>query len=286
MRTGLGILCFLASLMVSPAQAQEAFSLPKTRVHTLENTRNNEDYELYVWAPESCNPANPCTAVYMLDAEYSFGLSVLIADHLQARGQLAPLVLVGIAYPDKSPAGYRRNRTRDYTITHVPQGGYGPQYQRHSGGADAFLDTITSDIIPWVENLYPVSGSRRGLVGHSFGGLFGNYTYLTRPELFTDYLIVSPSLWYDNGEVFNLVDDADLAVGHPRQLFMSVGELEERPGIARPMVSDMLSMAARLNDRPARDTEIRTEVLENQTHASVFPLALSNGLRFLFPAED
>lgn len=286
MRTGLGLLCLLAALALPAAHAQQAFNLPGTRVHTLANASNGEDYELYVWAPESCTEASPCPAVYILDAEYSFGLSVLIVEHLQARGQMEPLVLVGIAYPDKTPAGYRRNRTRDYTITHVPQGGYGPQYQQYSGGADAFLDTISSDIIPWLEGHYPVSDESRGLIGHSFGGLFGTYTYLTRPELFTDYLIVSPSLWYDDSEIFNKVDSASIPADRDRQLFMSVGDLEERPGIARAMVSDMLSMAAQINERRGDGVEIETEVLENQTHASVFPLALSNGLRFLFPAED
>jgi predicted alpha/beta superfamily hydrolase len=265
----------------SVSALQDSFSLAGTQIHPLPTAENDVNYELYIRVSPSCRRDTPCPAVYMLDAEYSFGLAALIAEHLEDRGQLQPLILVGVSYQDKTQ--YRLNRSRDYTPVFVAEGGYGPSYQALSGGGNAFLDVLSEHIIPYVEQHFPASSTRRGLVGHSFGGLFTTYAMLERPDLFDRYLSVSPSYWY--GEHFILAHEQEnhAPLTHPIEVYFGVGELEERPGTARAMVSDMLHFAAQKSARGDENYRSTTEVIPGQTHASIFPLALSNGLRSLYP---
>ena len=45
-------------------------------------------------------------------------------------------------------------------------------------------------------------------------------------------------------------------------------------------------MKTQVERQAYRGLERRVEVLDNETHNSVFPRALSNGLRFMFGAES
>ncbi len=47
---------------------------------------------------------------------------------------------------------------------------------------------------------YKTNGSRT-LIGQSLGGLLGTEVLFTRPELFDNYILVSPSLWWDDGSL-------------------------------------------------------------------------------------
>jgi len=260
--------------------APRPYAIPNTHVLSLPRAANGIDYELYVRASPRCTVERLCPAVYMLDAEYSFGIASLIAEHLEDRGQLQPLVLVAIAHPDKSH--YRLNRSRDYTPTFTLEGGYGPNMQRESGGAPAFLDVIRRDIIPHIEGLYHVDPDRRGVIGHSYGGLFATYAFLTAPDLFDDALAVSPSYWYDDRVIFQIEAGA-AERPHPGQIYIGVGSWEDQPPPNHPMVSLAQEMGEALSGRDDIDHLVR--VFDNETHASIFPIVLSAGLRALYPPD-
>ena len=51
------------------------------------------------------------------------------------------------------------------------------------------------------------------------------------------------------------------------------------------MVADLEAFAAQLRGRGYEGLALRAEVLDDETHNTVFPRALSNGLRFVFGAR-
>lgn len=242
---------------------------------------NGVQYVLKVRIPETCRDT-ACPVVYMLDAEYSFPLASVISEHLSQRNQLPDLVLVGIGYEDISPVGYRMNRSRDYTPVFVADGGYGPRFQENSGGAPGFLEAIEDTIIPFVEDRIDTIPDSRGLVGHSYGGLFASWVLQERTGLFTNYLIVSPSLWYDEQRFLLSMQEAPPDSLAEQNVYLAVGEYEEQPENGRAMVSDLIAFGDAIAawDNPNADYLIR--VFENETHASIFPTALSSGLRALY----
>ena len=64
------------------------------------------------------------------------------------------------------------------------------------GGANAYLKTLTQEILPAAEQALPAAPARRILAGYSMAGLFALYaTYQT--DKFARAACMSGSLWYD-----------------------------------------------------------------------------------------
>ena len=276
----LAILWALSTLGIprtAPAQYPPVF-LPNTEQRVLHSAANGVSYELYVSLPTGYDTSSAqYPVVYLLDADYSFAIARNIVQHLSDRHHLTQAVVVGIAYD--GPLAYRRNRTRDYTPTHVPTGGYGPEYQIVSGGGPAFRRFIADELIPFVAREYRVT-DKRVLVGHSYGGLFTTWVALTDPRLFAGYVIVSPSLWYDDHLLFGVERSRAEAAGDlPARIYLAVGSHEVNDSI--DMVGDLTRFARTLERRHYSDLTLRWNVDQDETHNSIFPRALSDGLRFV-----
>ena len=270
----------------SPADGPEPRPLVVDRVELRDLTSrvNGVAYELRVALPHGYDtPGRRFPVVYTLDADYSFLIARNITDHLSERDHLREVVVVGIGYPDQEPgrtASYRGNRTRDYTPTHVRDSGYGPEFQKDSGGGPKFLEALATEIVPFIVRHYRTDPGERVLVGHSYGGLFAVWTLFTRPGLFHRYVAVSPSLWYDDHLVTRL--EETFAADHdalPARLYLCVGSREHSS--ERSMVADLRQLADRLERRSYRGLAFEARVMEDQTHNSVFPACLSNGLRYV-----
>lgn len=262
-----------AALLWTSLAAAEPVGLPNTERLELTSKTNGVDYALYVsFPPGYPEKGKRYPVVYLLDAHYSFAIARNITEHLTERNDLPPLILVGIAYG--GPDRYRVNRTRDYTPRHSPTGGYGAEYQKHSGGGPKFLAFIETELIPFIDARYPTAGER-GLVGHSYGALFSTWVLLTRPGLFDVQIIVSPSLWYHDEWIFGV--ERELEKGTlPGRAYFAVGAMENRV-----MSRTLVRMAEALRARHP-SVKVRHEIFEGETHNSVFPTALSRGLRWGF----
>ncbi|MCB1055167.1 MAG: alpha/beta hydrolase [Acidobacteria bacterium] len=248
----------------------------RVELRDLHSEINGVDYELRVSLPHGYEDAEErFPVVYILDADYSFLIARNITDHLAERQHLEEVIVVGIAYG--GPLRYRENRSRDYTPLFSPAGGYGPEYQKVSGGGPAFLRVIEEEIVPFIDRHYRTRPGDRTLVGHSYGGLFSTWTMLTHPGLFENFVIVSPSLWYHDRFLFDLEDR--YAAEHrslPARAYLCAGSREDEI-----MPDDLKAFVAQLNDHHYADLELKSLVMEGETHNSIFPGCLSNGLRYV-----
>ena len=275
----------LALGFLPAASAVRAYTLPNSQVLPLHSASTGQDYLLYVSLPRDYaqDPKKRYPVIYTLDADYSFAIAANTTGHFADRGDMPPVIVVSIAYPGgiSDMHAYQMNRTRDYTPTHSPEGGYGPESQAVSGGGPKFRDFIVNELIPYVESHYQADGADRTLVGHSYGGLFTTYMLLTRPQAFHRYIIVSPSLWYDKRMIY--ADEEAYATGHrdlPAKVFFGVGKYENQSEYA--MADDMQLMVKQLKSRDYPHLQVTDYVFDQETHNSVFPGALSRGLREVF----
>jgi predicted alpha/beta superfamily hydrolase len=268
--------------LVTLAAAQaRPFTLPNTEVIRLHSKSTSVDYELFIATPADYRKSSQSyPVVYLLDADYSFALVRNIVQHFVEREDLPPMILVAIAYPgaDQDRAVYRKTRTRDYTPVYAPDGGYGAEYQKVSGGAPKFRAFLAKELIPLIERRYRTTPGDRALVGHSYGGLFATFVLLTEPELFKRYIIVSPSLWYSNRVAFTMADTAfrDGIRPHGRAFF-AVGSLENSF-----MADDLLALTKKLRDRNIPKLSITAKIFDGERHNSVFPGAVTRGLLTVF----
>lgn len=275
---------FLSLLVVVPSSAAE-LTLPNTDVRALTSKSNGIDYKIYVYLPNDYETSKASyRVVYLLDADYSFPIARGIVEHMSDRARLQRLILIGIAYggardPQSRGPVYRRNRTRDYTPVFSPDGGYGPEYQKYSGGGPKFAAFLREEVIPLVDREYRTLRGDRALVGHSYGGLFASWTLLAAPDLFTRHIVVSPSLWYHDRMMFELETKTRGAKRGAGRAYFAVGAREST------MPQDLTRFANRLRARKMTGFAIRHEIFADEHHDSVFPTALSRGLRFVFEGD-
>ncbi len=178
------------------------------RRFTLASKVLGEERAYWVHLPQACDAGGQrCPVVYMTDAEAQFDHTATAVEFLARSGRVPPLIVVAVGNTD---------RTRDLTPTHAPlQRPDGSLVELPSGGgAERFLDFFERELIPQVEKTYRTQPYRI-FMGHSLGGLFAVHALLSRPDLFSAYVAVSPSLHWDK----------QLVVGRAREFFAGRAQL-------------------------------------------------------------
>jgi len=182
--------------------------------------------EIYIQLPTNYNPKKnkKYPVVYTLDGEVLIS-TVNNVQGFYSGGFTPEMVLVGISNAN--------NRTRDLTTSKITKK-YGMPFNEENGEADNFSKFIEAELIPFIENKYPVT-SFRTLIGHSYGGLFAIYILINHPQLFTNYLAIDPSLdWNDQKLLTEAQDRLSSQNYKGKSLFMSLnGQLH----MQNPMVT-------------------------------------------------
>jgi len=263
---------------VSGAPTSDSVVMSGTEVRRLKAESNGQDYEIRIKFPREYDPDHEVYPVlYVIDAETNFGGVSYIVQRLVKDDLIPKILVVGIAY-DTEYSEFYRLRSRDLTPTRdrdLRSGG--ASEPDPAGGADAFSDFLEHELFPFVDDNYPAKKGDRAIYGHSYGGLYGCHVLLTRPRMFNRYLLLSPSLWYDDSLLLKRVARAPLEFGSTR-LYVGSGELE--PRIDELQVRFVDSLRAR---RP-EGLSIESEVLANETHRTIFGAGFTNGMRFIFGA--
>ncbi|WP_460219532.1 alpha/beta hydrolase-fold protein [Psychroserpens sp. MEBiC05023] len=174
-----------------------------------------EHREIYVQLPANYNPAanQKYPVIYVLDGEM-FLPTVTNVQSFYSGGFTPEMVIVGISN--------NANRMRDLTTSKVTEM-YGIPFEQGNGEAASFSEFIKSELIPFVENKYPVTKFRT-LIGHSYGGLFTIYTLINHPELFSNYIAIDPSLDWDSQKLLKEAKEKLYSQNYKgKSLFMSLG---------------------------------------------------------------
>ena len=273
------ILCSCLLALCCPAlygQANEnvlpAYSLEFSQVRQIHSESNNKEYELYIRLPNSyATTKTNYPLIVINDVKYAFPIASGMM-HLMGGVDIKEAILVGISY-SKGDSG-DLSRRRDYTPTAMAD-------RPGSGNAKEYVQFIGQQIIPEIKKYYRVDDKNKVFVGHSYGGLLGAYILTHQPELFDHYVLGSPSLWYDNEVMFKM--EADYAKQHKdmkANVAFFVGSNENN---YRPMVDDLLEFETQLRARQYPNLKMTVEVLQGETHYSVFPALLSKGLVKVIP---
>jgi predicted alpha/beta superfamily hydrolase len=278
-----------AGSLPQPVAPTAAYVLPNTQVHTMHSEETGADYQLFISAPADYKTSGKkYPVVYMLDADYSFALTRNVVKHLVDRKRLPEMILVAIGYPGAADDMdvYKRTRKRDYTPSLAPPAAASADGDAEKGGAVRFRNFIADEVIPYVATTFPISADRT-FIGHSYGGLFGTYVLMIEPELFKRYIIVSPSLWYDNRMILRVEQQTaahrqiDRKV--ERHVFFAIGSQETRAETGAPMVEELKQFYKRLEARREPGAQFDLRVYPDESHASIFPSAVTGGLLAVFP---
>ena len=106
-------------------------------------------------------------------------------------------IVVGVSSPYNEELDYSRtNDLLPILETEDSKNRYG----KYSGNADNFLGYVSSEVIPYINSNYRTL-NHNIVVGHSLGASFILYSLLEKPNLFENYIAISPNLAYDNDKL-------------------------------------------------------------------------------------
>ncbi|GAB2622283.1 alpha/beta hydrolase-fold protein [Belliella aquatica] len=174
----------------------------------------NESRKIYIQLPDSYNPEKKqkYPVSFILDGEI-FLPTLNAVHHFYSGGFMPEMVLVGISN--------KKNRLRDLTTSTINTQ-FGMPFNEKNGEADNFRKFVETELIPFIENKYPVTHYRT-LIGHSYGGLFTISTLINQPGLFANYLAIDPSLDWDNQKLLKEADEILATQKHENKaLFISL----------------------------------------------------------------
>jgi len=281
----------LFSLISTPSASAQALqvTIPSSRQYEFHSKRTGGNYRLFVSLPESytANDTVRYPVLYVLDGNGFFGLATETHRLLRLRAEVPELIIVGVGYPVGAFSETSIPRWLDYTpsadatadsLRATQLGSRARSGELRSGGGPQFVAILRDEIIPFVDASYRTTRDR-GLFGDSLGGLLAAYVLVTTPELFSRYALSSPSLWWNNGDIF--AREAAYFRTHPAlnaRVFLSVGADEEKDR----MVATVDRLARILDDRHYTGLVMSAHVFEGEDHVSVGPAAVSRSMRFLY----
>lgn len=198
--------CFV--LISSFSNSQEKHVKPQHKginighqIKNLDSKINSKNYKLFINLPNgySKNKDKKYPVIYLLDGQWDFSILVPTYNTLKYDGLTPNVIIVGISYAGDSP-NYTDLRANDMTPTSLPR-------IKNSGDAKKFTEVLRKEIIPFIDKKYRTSNKNRTLAGTSFAGLYTHYVLFNSPDLFHNYIICNPSLWYDNELPFKYEND-------------------------------------------------------------------------------
>jgi uncharacterized protein len=268
----------LSLALLSPApkcQAQDRPGVPEIRHHLLASKNVDEEYSILVSLPDGyATSQSTYPVLYVLDAEKTFGLARDVVDWLSWAREMPRMIVVGISYGETTRDWWQK-RSRD--LAPWPDRGKLWGEWPLAGGSDAFRRFLSLELFPLIEREYRAS-SDRALVGISLGGLFGAYDLFLPDRLFGRYLLVSAAYAWDRDAVFRTEAEwSAQSTSLPVAVYSALGT-EDEEAVKEPWHR----FNAQLTGRGYAELRFQSEVFQGETHISVFPIALTHGLKWLF----
>ncbi|HEX7494814.1 MAG TPA: alpha/beta hydrolase-fold protein, partial [Bacteroidales bacterium] len=234
-----------------------------------------ENYTIQVGLPIGYqHSAKTYPVLYVLDGDKSFGMTKEITDWLTWDNEIRDIIVVGISY-GKGTNTWWKNRARDYTQFKDTVYYYYP----NAGGANDFLGFVKNELFPIINKNYRTNQDSNAIIGLSFGGLLTSYILFSQPDMFKSYIIISPSLFWNGNSI--LKTEADYFSKHKelnKVVYMAYGSLDDNDWVINP-TNEFLKV---MQIRKYEGLKFSTEVFKGETHISVFPMALTHGLKAVF----
>lgn len=172
-----------------------------------------ENRQLWIHVPPTDTfrfPEQKFPVIYLLDANAYFPPLVSELDYLSNTRKCPKMIVVGI------PNETLEKRTRDLASS-------------PSGGTENFAAFFEKELMPYIQKKYPALPSNRTIIGHSDGGQFAVNMLLNHPDLFDNYVVLDPSLWWDS-EKFLKQSEKDLAEKkfEHKNLFLAIANVANK----------------------------------------------------------
>lgn len=249
-------------------------------VDTISSKLLHEKRVLNIYLPEGYDADDTVKypVVYLLDGsadeDFIHVVGLYQFNNFSWINRVPKSIIVGIANVD---------RKRDFTFRST----VAKEQKTHptSGHSDQFIRFLDKELQPYIRQKYKATGSKT-IIGQSLGGLLATEILLTKPMLFDQYIIISPSLWWSDRALLNVpVEDPGQSRTGITNVYIGVGKEGLTPGPhSGVMEVDANVLAEKLKAATGTKTmHVFFDYLPEEDHATVMHQALFNALRLLHP---
>ncbi len=287
MRSFIIISAFLFLTLVCHAQNHKTRSV-KTKpfvIGTVDEIQSwvlSEKRILNIYFPEGYrkNDTTKYPVIYLLDGsadeDFIHVAGLIQFNNFEWINRVPKSIVVGIGNVD---------RKRDFTFptTNAEDKKNYPT----TGHSDKFIEFLEKELQPYIEKKYRTNSSKM-IIGQSLGGLVATQILFEKPALFNKYIIVSPSLWWNNGSILKktpeiLSEDFSQKI----DIYIGVGKEGLVPGdTMRVMEVDANRLQEQIKKTKSRTVTVHFEYLPEENHATVMHIAIFNALRILYPVKN
>lgn len=193
----------------------------------IKSKNTGHDYLLQIYKPPVAPPQHGYPVLYILDGNATFPSAANIAQSIGAGSTklgLDPLMIVAVGYPQQKTFDVQK---RAYDYTPKPSSEFQAQGKYKYGGADQFIAFLNNELKPEIAQQFPINSQQQSIYGHSFGGLFVLYHFFQKPDAFQRYFAASPSLWFDQGMLFQQLKHWQSQKSNHPLLITTVGTHEQ-----------------------------------------------------------
>ncbi|EAM2857184.1 alpha/beta hydrolase [Salmonella enterica] len=190
--------------LLGPNIADKGSQYYNFRISDFDSADGARHYRVWTAVPNKTVPASGFPVLYMLDGNAV--MDRLPEALLKQLAQHSPPVIVAVGYQTSLPFDLN-GRAYDYTsMMETMNVGIenNPHFRRKTGGGSAFRQLLENRIAPQVEKGLAINPTRRGIWGHSYGGLFVLESWLSS-SFFHHYYSASPSLSRDNFDLLTRI---------------------------------------------------------------------------------
>lgn len=231
----------------------------------------DENRELNIYFPLSylLNNSKTYPVIYLLDGskdeDFIHVSGVVQFGSFSWINMVPESIVVGIGNVD---------RKRDFTY---PSGNELDQREfPTSGQSQNFIRFIEEELQPFIDSTYRTTTTKT-LIGQSLGGLLATEILFEKPQLFDNYIIVSPSLWWDDEKLLkrqasHYKSNKSIYIAGGKE-----GEVMERTA---------KELFDKLDENKNQNTSLFYEFLEDKTHGDALHIAVYNAFEKIFKSKS
>lgn len=240
-------------------------------IRTLKSKVLNEERTLNIYLPQNFDKTKAHPVIYLLDGSMNedFIHVVGLVQFFNQMYAMPETIVVGIANID---------RKKDFTF-HTDLKDMQKDYLT-TGHSAKFINFLEKELKPYIENQFKTTDTY--LFGQSLGGLLATEILLKKPEMFDNYFIISPSLWWDDESLLKQANNLlSKSADKKKFVYVSVGKGEHKV-----MVKDAEDLFNILKKSNKKNWTVEYKMMETDNHATILHRSLYEGLAKLFPYQE
>ena len=142
------------------------------------------------------------------------------------------------------------------------------------------VDFLEKELQPYIKANYKINDSSY-LIGQSLGGLLATEILLKKPDLFSNYIIVSPSLWWDDQSLLKaatglLANQAD----KKNWVYIAVG------AEGKEMEEDAAGLILALQSKGKKNLKVDFVPLPKENHATILHNSIYEAFKIFYPYKE